>query len=500
MAGSGVPDPHLNSSNAGQNQGSQLAGYLIGGAPVASPGLIEELISRRISHPLIWADGELVYANVAAPKSIKPASLDGAAHEYDFDQIAYLGVVKALRIGAHSLQYGVVAPLAPLQQTLWQSLSTVAGVGLFVVIITLVIVSMRATRLLRPIEQLRFGVARIGGGDLTQRVTVESGDEFEVLADQFNDMAGRLQEFYTDLEKKVELRTDEAWPLGRRTARARRSLAGGQFDARTRNRAVDQSSPKRCSSPTPRPAQSTSWTTADREFHLRATYGMDRDLIDCAVAAAISALTRAMSHWRLAQSRARSRSPTCATIRQATSTTSFCTAGYHARLMAPLFRGAEHRRPPGGAPPHAQHLPQNTVDLIKTFAAQSVLAIQNARLFHEIDEKSRELEVAGQHESTFLANMSHELRTPLNAIIGYSEILQEEAPTRPGRARPRPQEDRGAGRHLLGLINDILDLSKIEAGKMELYRGRRVVPLLEEVAPSSGRLVKKTATLRIPPC
>src|ERR1700722_12383195 len=71
--------PDLNSSNTGQNQGSQLAGYLIGGAPVASPGLIEEFTSRRISHPLIWADGELVYANVPAPKSIKPASLDGAA-------------------------------------------------------------------------------------------------------------------------------------------------------------------------------------------------------------------------------------------------------------------------------------------------------------------------------------------------------------------------------------------------------------------------------------
>ena len=77
------------------------------------------------------------------------------------------------------------------------------------------------------------------------------------------------------------------------------------------------------------------------------------------------------------------------------------------------------RRTPGA-------FPQNTVDLIKTFAAQSVLAIQNARLFHEIDDKGRQLEVAGQHKSQFLANMSHELRTPLNAIIGYSEILQED--------------------------------------------------------------------------
>ena len=101
-------------------------------------------------------------------------------------------------------------------------------------------------------------------------------------------------------------------------------------------------------------------------------------------------------------------------------------AGFRALLVAPLSRGEEivgmlvvRRRTPGV-------FPQNTVDLIKTFAAQSALAIQNARLFHEIEDKGRQLEVAGQHKSQFLANMSHELRTPLNAIIGYSEILQED--------------------------------------------------------------------------
>jgi signal transduction histidine kinase len=74
------------------------------------------------------------------------------------------------------------------------------------------------------------------------------------------------------------------------------------------------------------------------------------------------------------------------------------------------------RREPGA-------FPQNTVDLLKTFAAQSVLAIQNAHLFTEIDEKSRQLEIASQHRSQFLANMSHELRTPLNAILGYTELI-----------------------------------------------------------------------------
>ena len=107
--------------------------------------------------------------------------------------------------------------------------------------------------------------------------------------------------------------------------------------------------------------------------------------------------------------------------------------------------------------------------LLKTFADQAVIAIQNARLFHEIQDKSRQLEVANQHKSEFLANMSHELRTPLNAIIGFSEVLLERLF---GELNDK-QEDylkdiHSSGRHLLQLINDILDLSKVEAGRMEL--------------------------------
>ena len=114
--------------------------------------------------------------------------------------------------------------------------------------------------------------------------------------------------------------------------------------------------------------------------------------------------------------------------------------------------------------------PQSTIELLQTFAAQSVLAIQNARLFSEIEEKSRALQVASQHKSQFLANMSHELRTPLNAIIGLTEMLREEAegPEFAGFTEPLERVHR-AGKHLLGLINDVLDLSKIEAGKIELH-------------------------------
>jgi signal transduction histidine kinase len=106
--------------------------------------------------------------------------------------------------------------------------------------------------------------------------------------------------------------------------------------------------------------------------------------------------------------------------------------------------------------------------LLETFAAQAVIAIENARLLNEIQAKSRQLAEASQHKSQFLANMSHELRTPLNAIIGVSEMLREDAEALKQDTEPL---DRvlGAGRHLLALINDILDLSKIEAGRMDLH-------------------------------
>ena len=113
--------------------------------------------------------------------------------------------------------------------------------------------------------------------------------------------------------------------------------------------------------------------------------------------------------------------------------------------------------------------PAATVELLRTFATQSALAIQNARLFREIEQKSRELEAASRHKSEFLANMSHELRTPLNAVIGFSEVLSERMFGDLNEKQDEYLKDiHASGQHLLSLINDILDLSKIEAGKMEL--------------------------------
>jgi len=143
--------------------------------------------------------------------------------------------------------------------------------------------------------------------------------------------------------------------------------------------------------------------------------------------------------------------------------------GYRSVLAVPLLRQdhllgalAVNRRNSGDFAPEV-------IALLKTFATQSALAIQNARLYREIEVKSRELEAASRHKSEFLANMSHELRTPLNAILGFSEVLSQRMF---GEINDKQAEYLGdileSGQHLLSLINDILDLSKIEAGRMEL--------------------------------
>ena len=143
--------------------------------------------------------------------------------------------------------------------------------------------------------------------------------------------------------------------------------------------------------------------------------------------------------------------------------------GYRSLLAVPLLREDRimggltiYRRTTGS-------FPSEVVNLLQTFATQSVLAIQNARLFREIEDKSRQIEAANRHKSEFLANMSHELRTPLNAIIGFSEVLGERLFGELNEKQAEYTDDiLSSGRHLLSLINEILDLSKVEAGRMEL--------------------------------
>ena len=174
--------------------------------------------------------------------------------------------------------------------------------------------------------------------------------------------------------------------------------------------------------------------------------------------------------------------------------------GFRASLAVPLLREERivgalvvRRKSTGEFRPEV-------VDLMKTFATQSVLAIQNARLFREIEDKGRQIEAANRHKSEFLANMSHELRTPLNAIIGFSEVLLD--PTLKVEEEERAQfltDVLGSGKHLLGLINEVLDLAKIEAGKMELQIEPALLQDVVEAVSNTMRslAVKKSIDLRV---
>jgi signal transduction histidine kinase len=203
------------------------------------------------------------------------------------------------------------------------------------------------------------------------------------------------------------------------------------------------------------------------KFRLRATYGMSPELI-----AAISDQTIRFNDPGIgdaARSRQSIQTEDLTDNARSQAQQLVLGAGFHSVLVVPLLRpnrviGAlvVRRRAPG-------RLPDSTVRLMETFAAQSVLAIQNARLFSEIDEKGRQLEIASRHKSQFLANMSHELRTPLNSVLGFTEMLADGLyGDLPEKAKSTLGRVEANGRHLLGLINDVLDLSKIEAGQLTL--------------------------------
>ncbi|MBI1960527.1 MAG: GAF domain-containing protein, partial [Candidatus Rokubacteria bacterium] len=143
--------------------------------------------------------------------------------------------------------------------------------------------------------------------------------------------------------------------------------------------------------------------------------------------------------------------------------------GFRSVVVVPMFREETPLGCIAVARVEAGPFSDKQISLLKTFADQAVIAIENVRLFTELDDKTRQLEIANRHKSEFLANMSHELRTPLNAVIGFSEVLLERMF---GEVNPKQEEYLNdilsSGKHLLSLINDILDLSKIEAGRMEL--------------------------------
>jgi signal transduction histidine kinase len=169
------------------------------------------------------------------------------------------------------------------------------------------------------------------------------------------------------------------------------------------------------------------------------------------------------------------------------------TSGYRSILIVPMLRDDVAIGAIAVMQLEPRLFPDTQVALLKTFASQAVIAIENVRLFNEIQDKNRQLEIASQHKSQFLSSMSHELRTPLNAIIGLTDMMVTNAAHfGTEKAREPLTRVKAAGTHLLGLINQVLDLSKIEAGKLELNpEAVNIGLLIDEVIGTARQLAEQ---------
>ena len=366
------------------------------------------------------------------------------------------------------------------KQALYQIYGTITLIILIMAAIWITSIFVTRRYISTPLKKLQASASLIAKGDLDTFVDKSSTDEIGILSQHLDDMRrsikqlfeelseskGKLEEYSRTLEQKVAIRTEE---LARSVAEL---TALGEI-SQTVSSTLDI---EKVLTSIVRHAVELSDTDAgtiyefDQEnqiFLPSINYGMSSELINALRDHKLRVGDKTVI-GQAARKRAPDQIPDLAKVDDYP-LPYLKDAGYRALLALPLLRenrligGLIVRRKAAGK------FPPSVVDLLQTFAAQSVVAIHNAQLFREIEEKGQELEIANRHKSEFLANMSHELRTPLNAILGYSELIIDniygEVPDKIRGVLERVEKN---GRHLLSLINDVLDLSKIEAGRLTL--------------------------------
>ncbi|AZO69959.1 ATP-binding protein [Mesorhizobium sp. M1D.F.Ca.ET.043.01.1.1] len=355
--------------------------------------------------------------------------------------------------------------------------------------------------LIEPVKKIETRLSQIAAGDFAQRVAVANRDELGVLAANVNQTSDQLGRLY----QEVQARTAElARSVGELEALGEVSKAvNSTLDLDTVLKTIVAKAVQLSETDA---GTIYVFSSTRQQFRPRANFGMSDELI-----AAVSHQTIGLADMGIGDAPGRCMPVQFPDLSEETSSfrvrKTIVEAGYRGILIVPLLRPNKivgalvvRRHKPG-----AFH--EQVVHLLETFAAQSVLAIQNAKLFREIEEKGRELETASRHKSQFLANMSHELRTPLNSVLGFTELLVDGIYGElPDKAKTTVARVQANGRHLLGLINDVLDLSKIEAGQLTLAIEdysvaqivRSTVTAVEPLARAKGLELSTTVAENLP--
>jgi signal transduction histidine kinase/HAMP domain-containing protein len=395
-----------------------------------------------------------------------------------------------------TLDWAVVLerPVEEAYETLYASMirtSTLFMIGLGMALIASLFL---ARRVVRPVRILRQGVERIGSGDLAYRLDLKTGDEMEILADEFNKMTSQLQESYVNLEQKVEARTKEL------TESLEQQTATSQVLG------VISSSPRDL-----QPVFETMLANATRlgSSDYGAIFRFSGEVFTLVTAQYVS------PHMTVLADRSFPPDPRTAVgrvglekkmvhIPDVTADPNwdppeeYRKEGIRSVLAVPMLKennlvGAivVYRR-------EIQPFTESQIALLKTFADQAVIAIENVRLFKELEDKNQQLETANRHKSQFLANVSHELRTPLNSIIGFTRLVLRKIE---GQIEKLQKENLHkvlvSAEHLLKLINGLLDLAKIEAGRMEVYAETFKIDDVVRVATATVEPMLRNGNVRL---